>query len=86
MQVAVGFHGAEQGQGRIQLRHKTTNETVWVEYSYTRHDTGEFGGSVSTWRHDADGAGLVAVMSRALPSRAAMLEWIYAKAEKFIEE
>jgi len=86
MQVAAGIHGAEQGQGRIQLRCKSNNKTVWIEYTYTRHDTGEFGGSVSTWKHDPDGAGLVAIMSRALPSRAAVLEWIYAKAEKLAED
>lgn len=86
MEMASGFHGSERGQGRIQLRDKTGDKTVWVEYSYERHDSGEFGGSVSTWRHESDGAGLVAIMSRAMPTRAAVLEWIYSKAEKLVED
>ena len=88
MQTTVqttGYHGATNGQGRIQMRHKDGARMMWVEYTYTRGEDGNFTGSVSTWSHEPDGAGLVAIMSRVLPTRAAMLEWIYAKAERLAE-
>ena len=83
MQTA-GRHGANEGGGYIKtlFQHHVVN----VEYRYHRDEDGMFHGSVSTWKHDADGAGLVAIMSRALPTRAAMLEWIFAKAEKLTQE
>lgn len=83
MQTA-GKHGANEGAGFIRADYK--NQTVNVEYRYHRGDDGAFYGSVSTWSHENDGAGLVAIMSRALPTRQAMLEWIFAKAEKLTQE
>lgn len=83
MQTA-GRHGATNGAGYITTTFK--GQTVNVEYRYHRGDDGMFHGSVSTWSHEQDGAGLVAIMSRALPDRRAMLEWIFAKAEKLTLE
>jgi hypothetical protein len=83
MAQVKGMHGATQGFGTICMPKGTS--MVFVEYRYDRRDDGHFYGSVSTWNHEQDGAGLVAVMSRALPTRAAMLDWIFKKADKVSE-
>ena len=80
-QHSGGFHGANSGSGMLRVAAENGG-VVWVEYSYQRHEDGTFAGSISTWKHEADGAGLVAYMSRALPTRMDMLNWIYGKAEK----
>jgi hypothetical protein len=80
-QHSGGFHGATSGNGILRVAGES-GAVVWVEYSYQKHEDGSFAGSISTWKHESDGAGLVAYMSRAMPTRQAMLNWIYAKAEK----
>lgn len=82
-QHSGGFHGANSGSGTLRVSSEK-GSVAWVEYSYHKHDDGSFSGSISTWKHEPDGAGLVAYMSRALPTRMRMLEWIFGKAEKLV--
>lgn len=84
MQQMKGEHGATAGHGMICVPQGT--KAVYVEYRYHKGDDGTFHGSVSTWNHESDGAGLVAYLSRALPDRKAVLDWIFAKAEKLTQE
>lgn len=82
-QQTAGQHGEMEGAGFIRV--PKDGGTIFVEYRYNRTLDGEYAGSVSTWQHQTDGAGLVAYMSRALPSRKDVLAWIFEKAEKLAE-
>lgn len=76
---ARGIHGSDAGEGKI-LAHRGT-EPLELEYSYSASNGG-FRGSISVWERESDGMGLIAYMSRELPTQRAMLDWIFQKAEK----
>jgi hypothetical protein len=76
---AAGRHGPFEGEGKIIT--ERAGRSVSLDYSY-KFTSGVFRGSISMWDPDEADMGLVAYMSRSLPTRQAMIEWIFQKAEK----
>lgn len=74
-----GWHGPTEGAGKIYA--EKGGKTVSMEYSYSSTD-GVFRGSISLWDPDDADMGLTAYMSRELPTRMAMIRWIFEKAKK----
>jgi len=81
---AAGRHGPHEGEGKIFTQ--KNGKPVEMEYRYHSTVVGAFHGSISVWNPDDDAMGLVAYMSRELPTREAMVEWIFQKAEKLTRE
>jgi hypothetical protein len=77
---AAGRHGPHEGQGKIYTQRE--GRPVEFDYRYHQNESGLFHGSISAWEPDEADMGLVAYMSRAMPTRQAMIEWIFQKAEK----
>lgn len=80
-----GRHGARGGEGMIRTI-DNTGRPIYMEYRYSRAEDGTFSGSISSWAHTMDAAGLTAYLSRVLPTRQAMIEWIFQKADKLAQE
>ena len=76
---AAGRHGPFEGEGKIITQRG--GRPVSLDYSY-KFSSGAFRGSISMWDPDDADMGMTAYMSRELPTRDAMLHWIFEKAEK----
>lgn len=78
-------HGPHEGEGKIVLR-KKDGKVIELEYRY--HDTagGKFHGSISMWDPSASDMELTAYLSRELPTREAMINWVMEKAGKLAED
>lgn len=74
-----GRHGPFEGEGKIIALRE--GRPVSLNYSYNC-SYGVFRGSISMWDPDDTDMGLVAYISRELPTREAMVRWIFEKAEK----
>jgi hypothetical protein len=77
---AAGRHGPHEGEGKIFA--ERDGKTIELEYRYHSTVAGAFHGSISIWDPEEDAMELTAYMSRELPTRQAMIEWIFQKAEK----
>jgi hypothetical protein len=80
----VGRHGPHEGMGLITT--ERNGRTVSLEYRYHSTSEGRFHGSISLWDPTDEEMGLTAYLSREMPTRQAMLEWIFQKAEKLTGE
>lgn len=74
-----GWHGPTEGSGKIYA--ERGGKPVSMEYSYN-FSNGAFRGSIPLWDPDDADMGLTACLSRELPTRVAMLHWIFEKAKK----
>lgn len=81
LQEINGRHGPMDGAGIIKMVLEG-GATRMMEYHYSKGEDGSFRGSISAWDRVSEDAGLTAIMSRSLPTRQAMMQWIFDKAEK----
>jgi len=82
LQQTRGTNGPRQGDGVFVVARKNGGEAARMEYHYEANENGEFFGSIASWVHSDDDSGLIAYKSRAMPSREAVVNWIFCKAEK----
>lgn len=81
---ATGRHGPHEGEGKIVV--ERDGNPIELEYRYHSTAAGKFHGSISMWAPEDGEMELTAYMSRELPTRQAMIEWVMEKAGKLAGE